>query len=305
MVRAVCFSLGLCSGPFLWVYALGRWAIEDPETFLRDLLRATGTLALIVVAARLVQLEISVAGVPILDRFSGPNARGYVLGQGADGLAVVLEVGAVGGLALAASERTWNDRREAAIIGALSIGAIFVTLSRGAMVGITGAAVLGAALINWRILPWAACTVAAAMISSPVIRQRLTSIASTSANAQRFRIWSGTWRMIRDHPWFGVGPGNFGLLYPQYRLPTEYEHAMSPHSIYLNIISGWGVPGAVVLFGWIAWVMVRRVRRILAPYQKAIYLILIAFWIHVLFDDLITVQTGLLLGCLDREDPSL
>lgn len=287
---------------FLWVYALGRWSVHNPEQFLHDLLRATGVLAFIVVGARLLELEISIGGFRILDHFSGPNARGYVIGQGANGLAVVLEVGAVGGLALLASARTPRDRWEGGIIGVLSLGAVLVTLSRGAMVGIAGAAVIGAALINWRILPWVAAVVAAGVVFNPVVHRRLASIVSISANIQRFRIWKGTWRMIQDHAWFGIGPGNFGLVYPQYRLPTEYEHAMSPHNVYLNIISGWGLPGGIVLFGWIAWVMVRRLGQTLAPYKKAIFLILVAFWIHVIFDDLITVQTALLLGCLDRED---
>lgn len=287
---------------FIWVYALGRWSIENPEEFLRDLLRATGVLALVVVTARLLELELSIGGVRILDHFSGPNARGYVLGQGANGLAVVLEVGAVGGLAFLASARTTRVRLEGAIIAVLSLGAVLVTLSRGAMVGIAGAAVLGAVLVNWRLLLWAGAVLAVVVVSSPVVRRRLASIVSISANIQRFRIWEGTWRMIQDHAWLGVGPGNFGLVYPQYRLPAEYEHAMSPHNIYLNIISGWGIPGGLVLFGWIAWVMVRRLGRAMAPYKKAIFLILVAFWIHVLFDDLITVQTGLLLGCLDRDD---
>lgn len=289
---------------FIWVYALGRWSIHDPEEFLRDLLRATGVLALVVVTARVFELEVSLGELTILDRFSGPNARGYVIGQGANGLAVVLEVGAVGGLALMATARTRKERLEGAIIGILSLGAVLVTLSRGALVGIAAAALAGAALINWRLLLWLGGVVAVAAVSSPIVRHRVASIASISANVQRLRIWEGTWRLIQDHPWLGVGPGNFGLVYPQYRLPAEYEHAMSPHNVYLNIISGWGIPAGIVLFGWIAWVMLRRLSRAMAPYQKAVFLILVAFWVHVFFDDLITVQTGLLLGCLDREDSS-
>lgn len=287
---------------FIWVYALGRWSVQNPEQFLRDLLRATGVLAFVVVTARLLELEVSLGGIKILDRFSGPNARGYVIGQGANGLAVVLEVGAVGGLALMANARTLRDRWEGAIIGILSLGAVLVTLSRGALVGIAGAALVGAALLNWRLLLWIGGIVTVIAVANPVVRHRLASIVSISANAQRFRIWEGTWRLIQDHPWLGVGPGNFGLVYPQYRLPAEYEHAMSPHNIYMNIVSGWGIPAGIVLFGWIAWVMVRRLGRCMTSYKRTIFLILVAFWTHVLFDDLITVQAGVLLGCLDTDD---
>lgn len=286
---------------FFWVYALGRWAIPDPEGFLRDLLRATGVLAFIVVTARLFELEFSIGGIPILDRFEGPRARGYVIGQGTNGLAVVLEVGAVGGLAWLALARTTRNRLEAAVIGLLSMGAVFVTLSRGALVGMASAGALAVLLLNWRILIPAVLLVGLVAAGSPYFRDRMFSIFSLQRNAQRLRIWEGTLNLIREHPWFGVGPGNFGLVYPQYRLLTEHEGASTPHNLYFYITTGWGVPGGLLLFGWIAWVMLRNLGRAMAPYKKIVFLILVAFWVHVLFDDLITVQAGLLLGCLDQQ----
>ncbi|BAS27917.1 O-antigen ligase family protein [Limnochorda pilosa] len=287
---------------FLWLYVLGRWAVRDPEAFLLDLLRATGLLALVVVVARLFELQVSVAGITLLDRFAGPGGRGYVIGQGVNGLAVVLEVGAIGGLAWLATARTGRGRLEGGIIGILSLAAVFVTLSRGAMVGVAASAVAGALLLSWRVLIPAAALLGVALVSSPLFRERLLSTLDLARNVQRFRIWEGSLKLIRDHPWLGVGPGNFELAYPQYRLPEEYEHAMTPHNLYLNITTGWGIPGALILFGWIAWVMLRNLRRSMAPYKKVVLLILITFWVHVLFDDLITPQVGLLLGCLDRPD---
>lgn len=290
---------------FFWLYALGKWAVRDPEAFLKDLIRATGLLAAIVVVARALELEVSIAGVTLLDRF-GPGQRAYVLGQGANALAIVLEVSAVGGLALLASADTWKERLEGALTGLVSLVAIFITLSRGAIVGVVGAVAVGAALINWRFILWGLAAALAVMAANPLLRSRFLSIFDLTANRSnvvRLRIWEGTLKMLRDHLWFGVGPGNFGLVYPRYRLPDD-ANARSPHSIYLNIASGWGIVGSLLLFGWIGWVMLRNLRQAMAPYKKAIFLTLLAFWIHVFFDDLITPQAAILLGLLDRDEPA-
>lgn len=286
---------------FFWVYALGRWAVPYPERFLRDLLRATSILAFIVVTARLFELEFSIGGIPILDRFEGTRARGYVIGQATNGLAVILEVGAVGGLARLAFTRTTRDRLEAAVTGLLCLGGVLVTLSRGAMVGIASASAVAVVLLNWRILVPAVLLVGLTAAARPYFRDRLLSIFSLQRNAQRLRIWEGTLNLIRDHPWFGVGPGNFGLVYPQYRLASEHEGVSTPHNLYFYITTGWGIPGGLLLFGWIAWVMLRNLNRAMTPYKRVVFLILVAFWVHVLFDDLITVQAGLLLGFLDQQ----
>lgn len=104
--------------------------------------------------------------------------------------------------------------------------------------------------------------------------------------------------MLKDHFWLGVGPGNFSRVYPLYSAPG-YETFRTPHSTYLNLMTGWGVPGGLLFFGWIAWVMIRNFRRGLTPLQKLMVMILIAFWTHVLFDDLIALYAAFLLGTLE------
>lgn len=288
---------------FIWIYALGRWSVQEPEKFFRDLLRATGLLACVVVIARLLQLEVSLGGLVLLDHF-GPGGRGYVIGQGANGLAVVLEVGAVGGLTLLLLGGQARERFEGAVIGMVSLAAVIVTLSRGAIVGIGGAALMGAVLVNWQYVVWVPAGLLFAAAISPTASNRLLSILDLSRNIQRLRIWEGSLKLLKDHLWFGVGPGNFGLVYPRYRLPEEYEQVRTPHNVYLYFASGWGLLGSLIFFGWIGWVMFRNLRRELEAYEKAIFLVLIAFWIHVLFDDLITAQVPLLLGILDRHQTS-
>jgi hypothetical protein len=47
--------------------------------------------------------------------------------------------------------------------------------------------------------------------------------------------------MIRQHPWLGVGPGNFGREYPKHMSPSAYETIADPHNFALELWSTMGV----------------------------------------------------------------
>jgi hypothetical protein len=57
----------------------------------------------------------------------------------------------------------------------------------------------------------------------------------------RLETWSATWGMVHDHPWLGVGPGNFSRYYPRYMSPPDQEDALAPHSFTLEMWSTAGV----------------------------------------------------------------
>ena len=50
--------------------------------------------------------------------------------------------------------------------------------------------------------------------------------------------------MIKDHPWLGVGPGNFQDYYTQYKLPTASEEIRDPHNFLLEV---WATSGSFAL----------------------------------------------------------
>jgi O-antigen ligase len=61
------------------------------------------------------------------------------------------------------------------------------------------------------------------------------------------REWSSAWKMIRDHFWLGVGPGNYGRTYTKYMAPTAPAFATQPDSFFLEVWATLGLPALLGL----------------------------------------------------------
>src|SRR6266513_1706419 len=71
----------------------------------------------------------------------------------------------------------------------------------------------------------------------------------------RISIWRDTLGLIRHHPLLGTGLGSFSTVYPSVQtvfLTLLVEHA---HCDYLEVASELGLPGAILVFGSIFWVL--------------------------------------------------
>ncbi|MBU6400994.1 MAG: O-antigen ligase family protein [Verrucomicrobia bacterium] len=68
----------------------------------------------------------------------------------------------------------------------------------------------------------------------------------------RLALWGPAWRMWRDHPWWGVGPGHFDARFDQYRAATFQLRGQYVHNDYLNTLTDWGAVGAAfVAAAWL------------------------------------------------------
>ncbi len=67
--------------------------------------------------------------------------------------------------------------------------------------------------------------------------------------AARLDYWRATAKMIGDHPWLGVGPGNFHGYYPRYMAATAGEKIKDPHNFVLEL---WATGGVFVLLAVLA-----------------------------------------------------
>src|SRR6266436_3745452 len=97
--------------------------------------------------------------------------------------------------------------------------------------------------------------------SDPVMSRFETLGQEYNLNGQnRISIWRDTLGLIRHHPLLGTGLGSFSVVYPSVQttfLTLLIDHA---HCDYLEVASELGLPGAVLVFGSIFWVLAQTVR---------------------------------------------
>lgn len=86
----------------------------------------------------------------------------------------------------------------------------------------------------------------------------LARVEVTDANfsvMERVAHWQAAIKMWADHPWLGVGIGNYAVAYPSYALPRWQEPLGHAHNVYLNFGAETGLVG-LVAYGalWLAFV---------------------------------------------------
>jgi hypothetical protein len=131
--------------------------------------------------------------------------------------------------------------------------ALWLTHSRGSIFGvlIVGLAVL--LLLEWQrghrkrlIVP---LLVGGALLALVCLLVPAMLEKARQSLGHRGEYWTATWAMIRDHPWLGVGSGNFGRQYPRYMAPTAFEKVKEPHNFALEIWATNGLFATLALLG--------------------------------------------------------
>lgn len=181
--------------------------------------------------------------------FGYPNAAGGFL---------ILTAGAA--LAAAQSGRGPVSRRAAQAAAIVCLFGLVLTRSHGAML----ATALG--LVAWATMDraawwpqrrvWAGAGALGLLLTiflAPKwligLPHRLWSLFGTGAAdpsfVWRLHILQWTWAMVRDHPWWGVGPGAFPVALTHYqRIP--YVSGENPHNLYLELAAEFGLPAAIL-----------------------------------------------------------
>ncbi|NMB13439.1 MAG: O-antigen ligase family protein [Firmicutes bacterium] len=290
---------------FICIYALGRWGITNTRDFLKAVVLGCGFLGVVVVVSHQLRLNIWYGSIPILANFKG---RGNVLGMADNGLAAMLEAGVAGGLGFFLSQTSY---RWLYLLASLtSLLGVLVTYSRGSMVATLSAVILLTAMSSrlvrkhWKPL-LAVCMLVLLLISqSPGLSRRISSItnlSTDSSNVGRLEIWEISWNMVRDRLLFGVGPGQYGDTYELYR-PEGYIRTRSPHSMYFFVLTGWGLAGFILFFGWLAISTIGPLLKNNTMYRRTAFIMMASFWIHVLFNDLYVAHVPLIMGCIAHPD---
>ncbi len=139
------------------------------------------------------------------------------------------------------------------------------------------------------------------------------TVEVTSENwavVERMAHWQAGWYMFLDHPWLGVGAGNYAEAYPHYFVGMWREALGHAHNYYLNILAELGLVGGALLLLLLALAFrqlgVPLVRSEFArdTFWRAVlagvFGGLVVFCIHNMFDSLfvhsVNIQVGVLLG---------
>lgn len=123
---------------------------------------------------------------------------------------------------------------------------------------------------------------------------------------ERLAHWQAGWRMFEDHPWLGVGIGNYAVAYPAYRLPHWYEPLGHAHNVFINFLAETGVlgAGAFLAFWLLTPIMLwrRAHARGVAAWASALGVGVLGAWayitVHSLFDNLFVQHIQLQLALL-------
>jgi hypothetical protein len=188
-----------------------------------------------------------------------------VLWQGADGLRLENDIGPLAVIVLPllfplvrTGGAVWI--RWAAALGCVgALTTVALTYNRASAVAL--AAVLLATIWQHRRDPWvlSASVVAAfgavAWLTMSGYADRfmqawseMTGLESGSVT-ERFALWHGAWAMLLDHPWLGVGPGNYSGELETY---APQLRGLVAHNSYIHMGAETGFPGLLfycLLFG--------------------------------------------------------
>jgi O-antigen ligase len=126
------------------------------------------------------------------------------------------------------------------------------------------------------------------------------------AVVERLSHWQAALNMAREHPWLGIGFGNYEVAYPTYRLINWHEPLGHAHNYYLNILAEAGIIG-LLGYGKV-WLFIIglnwRTRQHPDTLCRLIAVGLLGTWtylsVHSLFDNLyvnnLFLHIGLMLG---------
>ncbi|HVS50066.1 MAG TPA: O-antigen ligase family protein [Candidatus Dormibacteraeota bacterium] len=148
-----------------------------------------------------------------------------------------------------------------ALFLAISLGATFLSLSRGGYFALAVIALI-LAVVNryrWYLLP-AVVVLGVAMSRVPAIATRMAHEFNLSdpnnTFVSRLNLWEATLRMLKDRPIFGSGLFGFARSIQPYRGGVYEENLIYPHNFVLNMWTETGLLGLAAFL----WLLVQTFR---------------------------------------------
>jgi O-antigen ligase len=189
----------------------------------------------------------------------------------------MMALGALGAAALFPRAADARERRGAIAVGCLCAAATALSQTRAALLALAVGAAVAAVLEPRlrRVASWMLGLGALAAAAAELLRFGRAAFgaefgASNAAPGQdtRFTLWKIAWRMFRDRPWTGVGPGHYLTEFRRYHPDMLYGQAewTTAHNVFVHQLAERGLVGEVALLVLFAVLLARawraaRVRR--------------------------------------------
>ncbi len=216
---------------------------------------------------------------------------------------------AAAGLAALAILMTWS--RGAWLGAAAAFATVSALRSRRAAFAFGVALVLGAVLVGAGLAGALPPALAArfAGLAEYLTPRDVSQVEPTPANwavVERLAHWQAAWAMFSEHPWLGVGWGNYVPVYPAYALPRWADPLGHAHNYYLNVLAEAGLVGLAgyFVFWAAAFLAAWRAARQGPPFLRAAALGILGVFVHLAVHNLVDnlyvhgmpIHLGLLLG---------
>ncbi|QQS23082.1 O-antigen ligase family protein [bacterium] len=193
------------------------------------------------------------------------------------------------------SNSWWQQRSEILqnklVVLAWLVGAfgLFLSLSRGAWLGLAAAATAYAVLsANKKVLiTFAAIALIAAGIVASVPNLRYRAILpfhGEKSSVARLSLWDTGTKMLADSPVLGKGISGFDINWDKYNTDPNLDHYNFPHNIFLNFWIDLGLAGLVGFAIIIAWSFWRGIKKRKNDIAMGLLLFMLATTIHGLID---------------------
>ncbi|MFZ0033760.1 MAG: O-antigen ligase family protein [Sedimentisphaerales bacterium] len=110
----------------------------------------------------------------------------------------------------------------------------------------------------------------------------------------RWQYWTGAAKMIAEHPFAGVGPGNFANFYTHYKPAAALETVVDPHNFPLSILAQYGPLGLISFLTIIVLLLLRVIfsasprassgqNRLISGFGKFVVISIILITLSMLF----------------------
>ncbi len=185
-----------------------------------------------------------------------------------------------------------RDRANLILPGLWVLGAagMFLSLSRGAWLGLFAAAAIYALLTaNKKVIlgfGLAVLILAGAIAAVPNLRYRvMLPFQGEKSTVARFSLWDTAGKMIKDSPVLGKGVNGFSDNWDKYNTDPGLEHYNFPHNIFLNFWVDLGLLGLVSMMGILTLSVARGfVQRRNGKLAFGMLLFIVAMVVHGLID---------------------